>query len=138
MASTRGKNFKKRHKDKDEVYSKTVRAGHRTYFLDVKLSKTNEHYITLTESKKKCRSNGTYQYEKHKLFLYKEDFEDFLNKLTDIINYANKAESVKTEEKSAIETYSKGDETNQVSEYTDIDFEDLENVEIPTQNKYGE
>jgi 5-bromo-4-chloroindolyl phosphate hydrolysis protein len=60
----------------DEVYSKAVRAGKRTYFFDIKSTKGNDLYITVTESKKSSR-DGRVQFEKHKIFLYKEDFEKF-------------------------------------------------------------
>ncbi len=62
--------------DKNEVYSKAVRAGKRTYFFDVKATKGNELYLTLTESKKST-IDGRESYQKHKIFLYKEDFEKF-------------------------------------------------------------
>lgn len=76
----------------DEVYSKVVRAGKRTYFFDVKSTRNNDLYLTLTESKKSSR-NGVVNFQKHKIFLYKEDFEKFkdglcdaLDKITDLKN----------------------------------------------------
>jgi hypothetical protein len=68
-----------------EVYSKVVRAGKRTYFFDVKATKGNDLYITLTESKK-TTVDGRESYQKHKIFLYKEDFEKFQDGLTDALN----------------------------------------------------
>ena len=65
----------------DEVYSKAVRAGKRTYFFDVKSTRGNDLYLTITESKKKTNDNGKFFYEKHKLFLYKEDFDKFIDGL---------------------------------------------------------
>ncbi|MCX7955420.1 MAG: PUR family DNA/RNA-binding protein [Bacteroidales bacterium] len=70
-----------------DVYSKSVRAGKRTYFFDVKPSLRGDYFLTITERKKRFRKNGTYFYEKHKLFLYKEDFEKFVEGLNDVINY---------------------------------------------------
>ena len=61
----------------DEVYSEAVRAGKRTYFFDVKSTKNDDYYITLTESRRKVERDGSFSYEKHKIFLYKEDFEKF-------------------------------------------------------------
>ena len=60
-----------------EIHSKVVRAGKRTYFFDVKSTRNEEYYLTITESKKKFEDNGNFHYEKHKIFLYKEDFHKF-------------------------------------------------------------
>ncbi len=68
-----------------EVYSKVVRAGKRTYFFDIKSTKGNDLYITLTESKKTFNDDGRDNYQKHKLFLYKEDFEKFREGLDDVL-----------------------------------------------------
>lgn len=69
-----------------EVYSKVVRAGKRTYFFDVKATKGNDLYITLTESKKTFQDDGRDNYQKHKIFLYKEDFEKFREGLEDVLS----------------------------------------------------
>lgn len=67
---------------KEDVFSKAVRAGKRTYFFDVKSTRTNELYLTITESKKRFnQQNGRFFYEKHKLFLYREDFDKFIDAL---------------------------------------------------------
>lgn len=68
-----------------EVYSNVVRAGKRTYFFDVKTTKGNELYLTLTESKK-TYVDGRESFQKHKIFLYKEDFEKFSDGLEDVLN----------------------------------------------------
>ena len=70
----------------EDVYSKQVRAGKRTYFFDVKSTKSNDYYLTITESKRKTEPNGSFSYEKHKIFLYKEDFEKFTEGLEEVIN----------------------------------------------------
>lgn len=70
--------------DKNEVFSKAVRAGKRTYFFDVKATKGNELYLTLTESKK-SGPDGSDGYQKHKIFLYKEDFEKFREGLNETL-----------------------------------------------------
>jgi hypothetical protein len=73
---------------REEIFSKTVRAGKRTYFFDVKATKTDEQYLTITESKKKFSNDqGKYFFEKHKIFLYKEDFEKFVEGLNIAIEY---------------------------------------------------
>lgn len=83
-----GRNYRRRNfRERVDVYSKSVRAGKRTYFFDVKPSANGEYFLTITESKKRFRRNGTFFYEKHKLFLYKEDFEKFVEGLNDVINY---------------------------------------------------
>jgi len=71
---------------KEEIYSKRVRAGKRTYFFDVKATRSNDYYLTITESKKRFRDEG-YYYEKHKIFLYKEDFSKFANALNECIDH---------------------------------------------------
>ncbi len=68
------------------VFSKVVRAGKRTYFFDVKQTKGKENYLTITESKKRFKDNGEFYYEKHKLFLYKEDFDKFSEGLTEALD----------------------------------------------------
>ena len=73
----------------NEIYSKVVRAGKRTYFFDVKATRSNELYVTLTESKKTIDENGIEQFQKHKLFLYKEDFEKFKEGLDDVLEKIN-------------------------------------------------
>ena len=70
--------------DKEEVFSKRVRAGKRTYFFDVKTTKGNDYYITITESKKRFEDGN---YVKHKIFLYKEDFNKFMEAFTETVNY---------------------------------------------------
>jgi hypothetical protein len=70
---------------KEEIFSKSVRAGKRTYFFDVKATKGNDYYLTITESKKRFGDDGKFFYEKHKLFLYKEDFDKFAEGLTEVV-----------------------------------------------------
>lgn len=72
----------------DDVYSKPVKAGKRTYFFDVKATKgKKDYYLTITESKKKVERDGRISYDKHKIFLYKEDFEKFAEGLQEVVNY---------------------------------------------------
>ena len=74
-------------KFRQEIYSKVIRAGKRTYFFDVKSTRGDEYYLTITESKKRFNDNGKYNYEKHKIFLYKEDFEKFIGSLQEVFDY---------------------------------------------------
>jgi len=74
--------------DNEEVFSKKVRAGKRTYFFDVKATKGDDYYITITESKKRYEDGG---YLKHKIFLYKEDFNKFSEAFTVTVDYVKSA-----------------------------------------------
>lgn len=117
---------------KQEIHSKVIRAGKRTYFFDVKSTRNDEYYLTITESKKRFTENGKFQYEKHKIFLYKEDFQKFSDSLDEIINYIHdnqpeiqsEAHPVKKEEiKNKEEEVSV--EESPVKDYTNVDFEDI-------------
>lgn len=72
--------------EKVEIYSQRVRAGKRTYFFDIKSTRSNDYYLTITESKRRFKDDG-YFYEKHKIFLYKEDFDKFLEALKGTIDH---------------------------------------------------
>jgi hypothetical protein len=75
-------------RDREEIFSRAVRAGKRTYFFDVKATVGDEYYITITESKRRFNNDqGKFFYEKHKLFLYKEDFDKFANGLSDVVEF---------------------------------------------------
>ena len=73
--------------DRDEIFSKAVRAGKRTYFFDVKATRKNDLFLTITESKKMLNSNGQSFFEKHKVFLYKEDLDKFSNGLAEAVEF---------------------------------------------------
>jgi hypothetical protein len=76
--------------NEEALYSKSVRAGKRTYFFDVRSTRAGDYYLTLTESKKRFNDDGTFAFEKHKLFLYKEDFEKFTENFHDAIDFIKK------------------------------------------------
>ena len=102
-----------------EVFSKSVRAGKRTYFFDVKSTKSDDYYLTITESKRRFNNeNGKFFFEKHKLFLYKEDFEKFSLGLTESVD---KIKELKKEQ---------GEEVVEkvAAEFSDVKFEDLEDT----------
>ena len=75
-----------KEKGRDEIYSERVRAGKRTYFFDVKSTRSNDYYLTITESKRRFKDDGFF-YEKHKIFLYKEDFHKFVDALNETVNH---------------------------------------------------
>ncbi len=79
------------NKEREEVFSKKVRAGKRTYFFDVKATRSNDYYVTITESKKRFEDG---QFIKHKIFLYKEDFEKFAEGLSDVVDYIKSNQEV--------------------------------------------
>ena len=79
-------NTKSQENYRNEIYSKSVRAGKRTYFFDVKSTRSGDHYLTITESKKKFDQDGDFHFEKHKIFLYKEDFDKFKDGFIEVIN----------------------------------------------------
>lgn len=100
----------------NEIYSKVVRAGKRTYFFDVKATKGNDLYITLTESKKTFSDDGRDNFQKHKIFLYKEDFEKFREGLEDVLT---KIDSLKSSNEYVSE------ESEAKESYSTVSFEDL-------------
>jgi len=114
--------FDKKDREREEIYSKAVRAGKRTYFFDVKATRKNDYYITITESKKRYDEDGHFHYEKHKIFLYKEDFDKFADGLEEVISYI-KQNQPEIEEKE--ETVENSTETISTEEYTNVEFEDL-------------
>jgi hypothetical protein len=98
-----------------ELFAKSVRAGKRTYFFDVKSTRGNELYLTVTESKKRFTEDGKFTFEKHKIFLYKEDFEKFMEAFNESVKYVNEnSPDVPQREDSKSE------------EFTNVSFEDLE------------
>ena len=80
--------------ERGEIHSKSVRAGKRTYFFDVKATKRNDYYLTITESKKRFGKDGKYFFEKHKIFLYKEDFDKFKEGLDEVIEFIKTANPI--------------------------------------------
>ena len=71
----------------EEIYSKVLRAGRRTYFFDVRETKASDYYLTVTESKKFTNDDGTFYFKKHKIYIYKEDFNNFTSMLNETIGY---------------------------------------------------
>lgn len=116
--------FDKKRNDRDDIFSKAVRAGKRTYFFDVKATRKNDYYLTITESKKRFEEDGRFRFEKHKLFLYKEDFEKFAVGLKEVIDFIQDEQGVYTEEGPKDEEQETVDSLS-TAEYTNVDFEDL-------------
>ena len=114
------------NRNKEEIFSKAVRAGKRTYFFDVKATKGNDYFLTITESKKRFNDDGTFRYEKHKIFLYKEDFDKFNDGLKEVVDFIQKEQPYTpppAHEASAASTG--GNAGGEGSSFSDVDFEDL-------------
>jgi hypothetical protein len=110
--------------EKEEVFTKVVRAGKRTYFFDVKSTRHEDLYLTITESKKRMGKEGKMFYEKHKIFLYKEDFEKFTEGLREAVTFASNGEIVHTLSEAMDETEEIVSEVP-ASEFSDVDFDEL-------------
>ena len=128
--------------EREEIFSKVLRAGRRTYFFDVRSTKAGDYYLTLTESKKFTNEDGSFHYKKHKIYLYKEDFSEFSNILNEMTDYviSEKGEEViserhqrdfkkeenneLTEEINGENEKEKGDDEPS-NEFTDVDFDDI-------------
>ncbi|WP_100612021.1 PUR family DNA/RNA-binding protein [Confluentibacter lentus] len=121
--------------EKEEIFSKVLRAGRRTYFFDVRATKADDYYLTITESKKFTNDDGSFHYKKHKIYIYKEDFNEFKDILSEMTSYIidEKGDEViserhqkdfkkenDTDEDDSIETFGKS-----VESFTDIDFDDI-------------
>ena len=109
----------------NEIHSEIVRAGKRTYFFDVKSTRNDEYYLTITESKKRFGENGKFHFEKHKLFLFKEDFDRFAESLQEVVNFIRKNQP----EQETAPKVEKTEEVEVVAEtakdFSDIEFEDI-------------
>ena len=120
--------------EKDEIYSKVLRAGRRTYFFDVRATKADDYYITITESKKFTEEDGSFHFKKHKIYLYKEDFAAFSEILEEMTAYVlnHKGEEVISErhQKDFKREYQQEQETAEdkpIAEksFSDVDFDDI-------------
>jgi hypothetical protein len=113
---------------KEEIFTKVVRAGKRTYFFDVKATRSDDYYLTITESKKRLGKEGKVFYEKHKIFLYKEDFEKFSEGLKGAVEYiGNGKETIIATSPASEPDHGHEPEKTEITtgEFTNIDFEDL-------------
>ena len=120
----------------EEIFSKALRAGRRTYFFDVRETKAGDYYLTITESKKFTNEDGTFYYKKHKIYLYKEDFAEFNSSLKETCDFIieNKGEEViserhdkdfdmKKEKKEESNSKDNKDEEKEEKDFADVDFE---------------
>ena len=121
--------YNNNEKNQEEIFSKVLRAGRRTYFFDVRETKASDYYLTITESKKFTNDDGTFHYKKHKIYLYKEDFSDFSLILAEMVDFIIKerGEEVISERHQKNYHKDKNLDSAGVSEnnFTDFNFEDI-------------
>ena len=121
--------------EQEDIFSKVLRAGRRTYFFDVRSTKAGDYYLTITESKKFTNDDGSFHYKKHKIYLYKEDFEEFKNILDEMTNFVfeEKGDEVISErhqkdfkkEEFSSNGELKQEEDIKTERFTDISFDDI-------------
>ena len=123
----------RKYNEAEDIYSKILRAGRRTYFFDVRSTKAGDYYLTISESKKFTNEDGSFYFKKHKIYLYKEDFEGFnelLKEMTkyiidekglEVISERHQKNFVKEDHK----TKSNEDNTESKENFTDVDFDDI-------------
>ncbi len=108
--------------ENEAIFSKVLRAGRRTYFFDVRETKAGDQYLTITESKKFTNEDGSFQFKKHKVYLYKEDMAEFRNKLEEAIHFIDtpgeRPQSTPSEDQPS-------PDNNSTSPYTDLSFDDI-------------
>ncbi|MCM2302012.1 MAG: PUR family DNA/RNA-binding protein [Flavobacteriaceae bacterium] len=116
--------------EQEEIFSQILRAGRRTYFFDVRSTKADDYYLTITESKKFTHEDGSFHYKKHKIYLYKEDFSEFMEILKTATDFVvnEKGDEVISERHQKDFKKNNGEvEEDEVStgDFTDIRFEDI-------------
>ncbi|MFT4683688.1 MAG: hypothetical protein ACI8RP_000131 [Urechidicola sp.] len=122
----------KNYNDQEEIFSQVLRAGRRTYFFDVRSTKADDYYLTVTESKKFTNEDGSFHYKKHKIYLYKEDFTEFNEMLKAATDYIvnEKGEEVISERHQSDYTReetqtSEANSVNTSESFTDVSFDDI-------------
>ncbi|MDC0249268.1 PUR family DNA/RNA-binding protein [Flavobacteriales bacterium] len=120
------------NRDIEEIFSKSIRSGRRTYFFDVRSTRAKDYYLTITESKRDFNKDGTPFYKKHKIYLYKEDFVNFKEALNDVCSYIIKEKGKEiisnTETKNKNVSESKEEsitKDNPSTDFTEVNFDDL-------------
>ncbi len=117
--------------EKEEIFSKVLRAGRRTYFFDVRETKAGDYYLTITESKKFTNEDGSFHYKKHKIYLYKEDFEAFRDILGEMTDYVIEEKGLEVISERHQRDFKKeyspvnGSENSATESFTDVSFDDI-------------
>lgn len=114
--------------EREEIQSKVMRAGRRTYFFDVRETRAGDYYLTVTESKKFTNEDGSFHYKKHKIYLYKEDFEDFQENMEEMMNFIinEKGEEVISERHQ--KDFNKEEDNEGASDISETDVSDFTNI----------
>ncbi|RMB60962.1 DUF3276 family protein [Dokdonia sinensis] len=124
-------------RENEEIYSKVLRAGRRTYFFDVRSTKAGDYYLTITESKKFTNDDGSFHFKKHKIYLYKEDFEGFeeiLKEMTgyildekgsEVISDRHQADYTRPETNDQAPSTEETAEAPTAEKFTDVSFDDI-------------
>ena len=124
----------RKYNDAEDIYSKILRAGRRTYFFDVRSTKAGDYYLTITESKKFTNEDGSFYFKKHKIYLYKEDFEGFNELLKEMTQYIIDEKGLEVISDRHQKDYVKEDhqtksedskDSNSEENFTDVDFDDI-------------
>ncbi len=117
--------------DQEEIYSKVLRAGRRTYFFDVRSTKAGDYYLTVTESKKFTNDDGSFNYKKHKIYLYKEDFGAFREIMEEMMDYIIDEKGLEVISERHQKDFKKEEDGDPGSDgkasgnFTDVDFDDI-------------
>jgi hypothetical protein len=118
--------------DQEEIHSKALRAGRRTYFFDVRSTKAGDYYLTITESKKFTHDDGSYHYKKHKIYLYKEDFDAFKENVIEMMDFIIDEKGTEVISDRHQKDFKKegdepveNDEIKTSESFTDVDFDDI-------------
>ena len=113
---------------RQDIHSKTIKAGKRTYFFDVRATRANDYYLTITESKRRFNPNDEkHYYEKHKLFLYKEEFEKFIDGLRETVDYiiAERPEMISPPPPVGTDDQNESKDNSVSTDLPEVNFEDL-------------
>lgn len=127
----------KKYNANEDIFSKILRAGRRTYFFDVRSTKAGDYYLTISESKKFTNEDGSFYFKKHKIYLYKEDFQGFTDLLKEMTQYIidekgleviseihqkdyKKEDNSKSEKSEQVE-----EKKNEKENFTDVNFDDI-------------
>ena len=114
-------------KDIEEIFSKSVRSGRRTYFFDVRSTRAEDYFLTITESKRDFNEDGSPFYKKHKIYLYKEDFQNFKNALSQVTDFiiSEKGEEIISNTENLDNKSEEKIQKESDSGITEVDLEDL-------------
>ena len=114
-------------KDIEEIFSKSVRSGRRTYFFDVRSTRAEDYFLTITESKRDFNEDGSPFYKKHKIYLYKEDFQNFKNALSQVTDFiiSEKGEEIISNTENLDNKSEEKNQKESDSAITEVDLEDL-------------